>query len=206
MKVTPDHWLDGAKRLPYPAGPPMFPRRFAVAHFTDGATAVSSVDFWKSPAARGAEAHVVIDRDGTVYQIRPFNQKADHAGESSWVDPTSGIKYQWLNNCTIGIEFANGGYDDPERDAFDWAKKLPGFKAISARHKNGGPVRVWEVYPEAQIVAGIAVFKAIVERYNLDDLVGHEDIAPARKVDPGPAFPMLRIREACGFTGLPRRA
>lgn len=175
-------------------------RRFAVAHFTDGATAKSSVDFWRSPAARGAEAHIIIDRDGTIYQIRPFDQQCDHAGESAWADPKTGILYVGLNRCTIGVEFANGGYDDPGRDAYDWAKKLPGFKSIRAKHKNEAIARDWETYPAAQIAAGFAVFKALTDRYNLDDVVGHDDIAPKRKVDPGPAFPMTELRAACGFT------
>lgn len=200
MKVT-DHWLDTAKRLPYPAGPAMNIRRFGIAHFTDGASALSSVDFWRTPATKGAEAHVIIDRDGTVYQIRPFNQQCDHAGASAWTDPNTGIHYVGLNRCTIGIEFANGGYDDPEKDAFDWAKKnSPGFQSIHAKHKNESTTREWECYPQVQIAAGIAVFKAITERYNLDDICGHDDIAPTRKVDPGPAFPMDQLRKACGFT------
>jgi N-acetylmuramoyl-L-alanine amidase len=204
MNVT-DHWLDGAKRLPYPAGPEMAVRRFGIAHFTQGATALSSVEFWRTSKAKGAEAHVIIDRDGTVYQIRPFNQECDHAGQSTWRCPRSGRRFTWLNRCSIGVEFANAGNDEPGLDAFDWARKQPGFRSISARHKNGGPLQNWEVYPEVQIEAGIAVFQAIVNRYNLDDLVGHDDIAPARKVDPGPAFPMKRLREACGFVGMPRR-
>jgi N-acetylmuramoyl-L-alanine amidase len=45
--------------------------------------------------------------------------------------------------------------------------------------------------------------KALVERYNLDDVIGHEDIAKFRKNDPGPAFPMDALRLSCGFSGLP---
>jgi len=74
---------------------------------------------------------------------------------------------------------------------------------VKAKHKNGGPVQEWETYPEAQMNSCVQVAKALVERYNLDDVVGHEDIAPDRKNDPGPAFSMKTLREACGFKGLP---
>lgn len=203
-----DHWLEGVERLPYPAGPTMGIRRFAVAHFTAGATAKSSVNFWRTPAAKGAEAHVVIDRDGTIFQVRAFNQRADHAGQSEWRCPNLGKVFNGLNSCSIGIEFANGGESTSLIQRFS---KLP---PVKARHKNGGPVKDWEAFPECQIAAGELVFRAIVKRYNLDDLIGHDDCAYQviagkkvfnRKSDPGPAFPMLRIREASGFTGLPKR-
>ena len=100
MKVTPDHWLDGATRLAYPQNEPeMKVRRFGVVHFTAGATAKSSVDFWKTPAAKGCEAHIIIDRDGTVYQVLPFNRQADHAGESAWVCPRLKKRFSYLNSC-----------------------------------------------------------------------------------------------------------
>jgi len=195
MKVI-DHWLEGVTRLRYPAGPTMGIRRFGIAHFTSGASALSSYEFWKTGAAKGAEAHVIIDRDGTIYQVRAFNQRADHAVDSSWHDKNK--TFYGLNSCSIGIEFANGG------DSASLIRRYSLLPAVVARHKNGGPLTQWEAFPEVQILAGIAVFRAIVERYHLDDVVGHDDIAPLRKNDPGPAFPMKRIREACGFSGMPR--
>ena len=192
MKVV-NQWLDGAVRIDYPAGPAMNIRRFLVMHFTAGASALSSVDFWRTPAAKGAEAHVVIDRDGTVYQLRAFNQKADHAGASAWRCPNLNRVFKGLNACSIGIEYANAG--DNAALARKWSK-LP---LVKARHKNGGPVKEWEAFTPEQVKAGIAVSKAIVEYYNLDDLIGHDDIAPDRKNDPGPAFPMAQFRTACGF-------
>jgi N-acetyl-anhydromuramyl-L-alanine amidase AmpD len=42
-----------------------------------------------------------------------------------------------------------------------------------------------------------------VGRYSLDDITGHDCIAPERKLEPGPAFPMVPLREARGFKGLP---
>ena len=44
-------------------GSTMTLRRFLVIHFTDGATAESSISWWRNPDARGASAHIVIDRD-----------------------------------------------------------------------------------------------------------------------------------------------
>lgn len=195
MKVI-NHWLDGAIRLPYPAGPTMGIRRFGIWHFTSGASAKSSVDFWRTSEAKGAEAHVVIDRDGTVYQIRPFNQRCDHAGESRWKCPTTGRTFTMLNSCSIGIEFANGG------DSDSLIKRYSKLPPVRARHKNGGPVTNWEAFPEVQVLAGIEVSKAVTTRYNLDDFVGHDDIAPERKVDPGPAFPTARMRTECGFPAI----
>ena len=79
--------------------------------------------------------------------------------------------------------------------AAKWSKLPP----VKAAYKNGGQVQNWEAYPEAQVQACIEVAKALVARYKLDDVIGHDDIAPARKNDPGPAFPMGQLREACGF-------
>lgn len=162
-------------------------RRFLVIHFTSGATAKSSIDFWRTPAALGASAHIVIDRDGTVYQCRPFDKTCGHAGISQWQG------FDGLNNCSIGIELANAGDDSKLASKYT---KLP---LIKASHKNGGPIVEWEAYTSAQFRACVEVAKTLVDRYNLDDIVGHDDIAPSRKNDPGPAFPMQQLRDSCGF-------
>ena len=187
MTINDKHLLDGVKRDLLPGGSSMPVRRFLVIHFTSGASGQSSINFWKTPDAKGASAHLVIDRDGTVIQCRPFNRTCGHAGKSRWKG------FDGLNACSIGIELANAG--DNAKLAAKWSK-LPLFKA---RHKNGGPVTDWEAYPEEQLTACIQVAKALVARYKLDDVIGHDDIAPDRKNDPGPAFPMGRLREACGF-------
>ncbi|MDB6118401.1 MAG: N-acetylmuramyl-L-alanine amidase, negative regulator of AmpC, AmpD [Verrucomicrobiaceae bacterium] len=191
MTIDENHWLKEARRDVLPGGAVMNTRCFLVMHFTSGASAQSSVDFWKSPDAQGACAHVIIDRDGSIIQCRPFNRTCGHAGKSTWKGLSG------LNACSIGIELANAG--DDEKLAKRWSK-LP---LVQASHKNGGPAQSWEAYSEAQLVACTAVSQALVKRYNLDDVVGHDDIAPKRKNDPGPAFPMQALREACGFSGMP---
>lgn len=190
MKIDSNHWLEGVKRDELPGGSNMPVRRFLVIHFTSGASSQSSINFWKTPAAKGASAHIVIERDGTVIQCRPFNRTCGHAGgrgKSRWKG------FDGLNGCSIGIELANAG--DNAKLAAKWSK-LP---LVKAKHKNGGPIQEWEAYPEAQMNACIEVAKAIVGRYKLDDVIGHDDIAPDRKNDPGPAFDMGKLRVACGF-------
>jgi N-acetylmuramoyl-L-alanine amidase len=46
------------------------------------------------------------------------------------------------------------------------------------------------LYPEKQIETAVELASLLVKTYNLLDVIGHEDISPGRKFDPGPAFPM----------------
>jgi N-acetylmuramoyl-L-alanine amidase len=190
MKITDDHWLDPVTRSPIAGGAVMAIRRFLVVHFTAGATGRSSIEYWRK-LANGVCAHFVIERDGEIIQCRPCNRTAGHAGSSKWKDPKTGVLYHGLNSCSIGIELANGGHSYPER--------FSDLKPTIAAHKHGGVTREWETYPAAQLAACADLSQVLVARYNLDDLVGHEDIAPSRKTDPGPAFPMADFRESCGF-------
>lgn len=202
MTITPTHWLQapGLAMQLLAGGNNMPIRRALVIHFTAGASGQSSIDFWNTPAAKGACAHLVIERDGRIIQCRPFNRTASHAGVSKWRDPKTQDLYSGLNGCSIGIELANAG-NDP--DALKWARKQPGFTSIRATHRNGGTNAEWECFPAAQVAACTEVAKLLVAHYHLDDVTGHDCIAPARKDDPGPAFDMKALRAACGFSGLP---
>jgi len=193
MTINSDHWITGVKRDVIAGGAQMTIRRCVVEHFTGGATAKSSIEYMRK---KGLSAHVVIDRDGTIYQCRPFNRQCSHAGRSRWVDPKTGIKYTGANAYAIGIEIANAGDDI---GALSWARKQPGFSSIKAKHRKGGDKVEWEDFPDAQMEAVRELTVALVKRYNLDDVTGHDCIAPERKNDPGPAFPMEDIRSACGF-------
>ena len=200
MKITPQHRLEGAIWRPLPGeGASMPTRRLLVIHFTAGASALSSIDYWRSKGG-AIGAHLVIDRDGTIYQCRAFNRTCGHAGVSRWVDPGTGRKFTSLNSCAIGIELANAGDD---RSALSWARKQPTFRGVVTKHRNGGAAREWEDFPLAQQTACFDAALALVQRYRLDDVTGHDCIAPERKADPGPLFPMADLRRYCGFAGLP---
>jgi N-acetylmuramoyl-L-alanine amidase len=120
---------------------------------------------------------------------------------SRWRDPNTGALYNGVNAISLGIEIANAGNDTA---ALSWARRQPGFAGtIRAAHRNGGAVQEWEIFPEAQLATVFALSRLLVSRFKLDDLTGHDCIAPERKEDPGPAFPIQKLRELCGFLGLP---
>jgi N-acetylmuramoyl-L-alanine amidase len=201
MTINEQHWLESnALILPLPGGDDMPVRRCVVIHFTSGASALSSIEYWKKVAGtkKAASAHIVIDRTGLIYQCRPFNKTTGHAGTSQWRDPKTNVLYKGLNRCSIGIELANAGNDE------ELARKHSKLPLVKAAHRNGSAVELWEAFPPAQLSKCFALVDALVERYNLDDVTGHDCIAPDRKNDPGPAFPMQELREHCGFRGLPK--
>jgi N-acetylmuramoyl-L-alanine amidase len=189
MTIT-DHILEGvAFEKSQHVGGRITPR-FLVMHYTAGGTAAGSV---KAIANRGLSAHLFVDRDGTVIQTVPFGVMAFHAGESSWRG------FEDLNRHSVGIEICNLGWLD-ERVGGGWTREglgrvLPDGQVIVARHRNGGKEKGWEIYPETQLQVLEELTKALLAAYpTIQEVVGHDDIAPRRKVDPGPAFPMARFQ------------
>lgn len=71
-----------------------------------------------------------------------------------------------INSASIGIEIVNPGHEFGYRP-----------------------------FPEAQIEAVIALLAGIMERHSITrgNVVGHSDVAPARKEDPGELFPWHRL-------------
>lgn len=55
----------------------------------------------------------------------------------------------------------------------------------------------WEPYSPAQIAAVTALIQDIVNRHQIKalNIVGHSDIAPQRKIDPGPLFPWKELAQ-----------
>lgn len=185
--------------------------RFVVMHYTAGGSGAASRDYMlKSPTQKQkllgagrkiyASAHVIVDRDGSVWQIVPFNRKARHAGRSSW----KGL--QSLNRCSIGIEIANYGWLDPQGDGSYKRPDTPRFAAeavVVAPMPSGTREMGWENYTESQLEAVAQVTRALVYAYpSISEILGHQEIAPGRKFDPGPAFPMQCFRNLLDDRGI----
>jgi N-acetylmuramoyl-L-alanine amidase len=113
-------------------------------------------------------SHYLVDIDPpTVYRLVDEDRRANHAGASAWDRRTM------LNLSSIGIEIVNAGYvDTPEG-------------------------RRYTPYPPQQIDAVVKLVRDIVQRWKIpkERVVGHADIAPGRKQDPGPLFPWKRLAD-----------
>ena len=168
-----------------------------VIHFTAGASLESSAKTLSDPASK-ASAHLVIGRDGKIVQLVPFNTVAWHAGVSSFQGRTG------FNQYSIGIEIDNAGRlnQTASGDFLTWfGKPIPKSDAVQAMHRNESKATWWHAYTETQIERVFEVCALLVQRYGIKFIVGHEEIAPGRKTDPGPAFPLDRLRDRLLGTG-----
>ncbi len=68
-----------------------------------------------------------------------------------------------------------------------------GIEIVNPGHAFG-----YRAFPEAQVAAVLALTADIRARWDIEDrdIVGHSDIAPTRKEDPGELFPWKRLAEA----------
>lgn len=192
-----NHLINGLPlfaKTPNTSGPLINPTLLVMHYTASGQGGDKDAKYLSTPAAK-ASAHVVMDAKGTTFQIAPFNIKTWHAGKSIWRGRPN------CNDYSIGIEIDNFGILQRRADGncYSWTGvHIPDERVVHARHKNGND-GYWEAYPEAQLRALEELTRALLEAYpSIKEIVGHEDIAPGRKTDPGPAFPMSRFQAILG--------
>lgn len=160
-----------------------------VIHYTAGSSAAGSVNWLKRPDVK-ASAHLVIARDGSIHQIVPFHIQAWHAGVSAYGGRSGYNKY------SIGIELDNAGFLTKTGNLYraTYGHTYSADEVLKARHQHEGRERYWHTYTEAQILTCREVCEVLMEKYQIKEIVGHDEISPGRKQDPGPAFPMNHFR------------
>lgn len=138
--------------------------QFLVLHYTDEDFAESARILTQTIVS----SHYLVSDETPprVYRLVDEDRRAWHAGVSSW-----GL-FGGLNASSIGIEIVNRG----------------------GRRQPDGSLQ-FAPYAPAQVDAVVALVKDIVARHGIrpERVLGHSDIAPQRKIDPGPLFPWQRL-------------
>ena len=103
-----------------------------------------------------------------IYRLVDESQRAWHSGVSGWKG------HRLLNASSIGIEIVH-----------------PGFKLGPDKQ------RIYQPFPQAQIDALVPLVKDIVQRHAIrpERILGHGEVTPSYKEDPGPTFPWKRFAD-----------
>lgn len=143
------------------------PISMLVLHYTGMENGRVAVGRLCDPEAK-VSAHYVVHEEGHIHQLVEDSARAWHAGVGNWRGVSD------INSASIGVEIVNGGHNFPMADG-----SLPPF-------------------PNAQINAVIALCHSLIERHNIQpwNVLGHSDLAPDRKEDPGEHFPWAGLAAA----------
>lgn len=167
--------------------------KYIIIHYTAGGSAQGAINTFNNPASK-ASAHLVVGHDGAITQMAKFNERCWHAGTSRWKNLVG------LNSHSVGIEIANWGWLNGK--AGNWKSwvgtPVPDDRVVEAAHSHDGVMRGWEIFDAEQIESCVEIVRALAAAYKLgpEHILGHDDISPGRKQDPGPAWDMDRFRSA----------
>lgn len=160
--------------------------RFVVLHGTWMATDADAVARLTDEVSQ-VSCHYYISRTGEVTQLVREADVAWHAGKSFW----QGL--EGLNPWSLGVEIGNVG---------PFAGRVPSVAEEAAISDSQWAAA--EPYTEAEYAAVIALLKDVLARHGLgpEAVLGHDEVAPGRKTDPGAHFDWGRL--VAGGVALPR--
>lgn len=145
--------------------------------FYTGENEETSLKTFTDPKEK-VSTHYLISADGkTVYRLVPEKFAAWHAGESYWNGEEA------VNEASIGVALVNEGISDEEAKLKGWKANFPS-------------------YSEKQLETLALLSKDIIQRFHIKpwNIVGHSDIAPQRKYDPGLKFSWEHLaKQGVGF-------
>lgn len=153
--------------------------KYIIIHYTATTDEVSVRALTKG----NVSSHYLITSkdEEPIYNLVSLDKRAWHAGLSEFGDRRN------LNDTSIGIEIVNLGIK-----SYDETEKKYGFFI---------PEDKYIEFEEGQIKKLAFLLKELIKKYNIKpkDILGHSDIAPTRKIDPGAKFPWERLYKEYGI-------
>jgi len=149
--------------------------RYIVVHYThaDDDTSIMLL------TEQAVSSHYLITtkKRDPIYQLVDDKHRAWHAGESAYDGRYS------INDSSIGIEIVHMGYDEEAVNKYARKRKKNDLKLVNYDD--------FYDYNEAQIDKLAFLLRYLVEKYDIHpkNILGHSDVSPTRKQDPGPKFP-----------------
>jgi N-acetylmuramoyl-L-alanine amidase len=178
--------------------------KLVVEHYTAGFSFSGAVNWLTNRTAKASAQVVIGNEPGEIVQLAEFTQRAWHAGPSKYG------KYSGLNSHSVGLEITNVGWLKKLSDGRyqDWAGNtyregeghLKGRDLLAQPHSRvGGGMLYWPSYLPWQLEIAEEVTEVIVDTYDIEDIVSHEEIdTRGWKTDPGPQFPMQDFKRLLG--------
>jgi N-acetylmuramoyl-L-alanine amidase len=144
---------------------------FLVLHYTVSDFPLSM----KILTEKDVSAHYLLSDEAQprIYRLVEENRRAWHSGASAWKDNKR------LNSSSIGIEIVHPGL---LRGTVDGPAQL----------------RQYEPFTQNQIDVLLPLVKDIAKRHNIlpERILGHGEVSPSYKEDPGPTFPWKQLADA----------
>lgn len=184
-------WCPFAEKAPPMRTKGVYPKGYpegAVIHWTSGSSASSSMEYGKNQGYN----FWMIDKAGKVYQPSPLNEWGYHAGDSSW--PTLG---QSVSKKLVGIEIdCCGGLQKKSDGSYkSWFGRSIDADKVRVSGKNAniaaGAYEMFTKEQEDSLEHLLLWLKSNnPEVFRLENVLGHDEVSPGRKTDPGASLSM----------------
>ncbi|MCZ9892655.1 N-acetylmuramoyl-L-alanine amidase [Brachyspira hyodysenteriae] len=131
----------------------------------------------------GVSAHYLITtrEDEPIYKLVDDNDRAWHAGITMFDNRHS------MNDTSIGIEIVNLGFLQKVTNTYEDLRRMTKKQREELFFI---PYDEYIEFEDSQIEKVAYLLKELIEKYGIKpyNILGHSDIAPYRKKDPGPKF------------------
>lgn len=180
-------------RGPYPGGGP----RGAIVHFTAGRGKPQDV---VNQGVKDGYAYWCVGRDGLLVTAHSAEMSGAHSGKSTWKGLRSPVHLDLIGIEVIAAGICKRISENVYRPWYNEKKADPAadFTALQVRYTNGaggypapGFYHMFTKEQEATLIETLIwLAKHFEKTFRVEYVLGHDEVSPGRKTDPGAALSM----------------